>query len=64
MPGEVDEENRKRFGGEKGRKIYEAIKKKLIKEKKKKQKDALSDKQIENIKTKAAKITNSTIKDK
>jgi hypothetical protein len=64
MPGKVDEENRKRFGGEKGRKMYEKIKAKLIKDKKEEQNKELTDRQLQNIKTKAAKITNSKREDK
>lgn len=58
MPGEVDKENEKRFGNKHNVDIYEAIKKRLIKEKRESQDKPLTERQKKNIKTKAAKITN------
>lgn len=59
MPGKVDKENEKRFGRKKNVDKYEAIKKKLLKDLREKQDKPLTERQKQNVKTKAAKITNS-----
>ena len=51
MPGEVDKENEKRFDNKHNVDIYEAIKKKLLKEKRESQDKPLTERQKKNIKT-------------
>lgn len=60
MPGWKTRENAKRFGGIKQAHKYENIKMILLKKKEKEQKKPVTAKQMKNIKTAAAKITNAS----